>query len=64
MSELKTKGEEWRARIFKMILFFGIMGMIVLCVGVALVSKTFTEILAPAPTPTPASTPATGTVAH
>jgi hypothetical protein len=61
MADLRTKGEEWRARIFKMILFFGIMGMVVLCLGVALLSKTFAEILAPEPAPKPA---ASGTTAH
>ena len=44
-SELKTKGEEWRDRIFKMILFFAIMGTIVLGVGGYLVSKTLTDAL-------------------
>lgn len=44
-SELKTKGEEWRARIFKMILFFAIMGTIVLGAGGYLVSKTLTDAL-------------------
>lgn len=44
-SELKTKGEEWRDRIFKMILFFAIMGTIVLGAGGYLVSKTLTDAL-------------------
>ena len=50
-SELKTKGELWRERIFKMILFFAIMGIIALCVGVHLLTKTLNEVLAPEPAP-------------
>ncbi len=44
-SELKTKGEEWRDRIFKMILFFAILGTIVLGIGGYFLSKTLNDAL-------------------
>jgi hypothetical protein len=43
----KTKGEIWRARIFKIIIGFVITGTIVLGLAVALLSKVFTDILSP-----------------
>lgn len=48
MSDLKSKGEQWRDRIFKMIMFFGLLGMIALVIAVTMISNTFKEILAPA----------------
>jgi hypothetical protein len=43
----KTKGELWRARIFKIIIGFVITGTIVLGLAVALLSKVFSDILSP-----------------
>ena len=60
-SELKTKGEEWRDRIFKMILFFAIMGTIVLGVGGYFVSKTLTDALKQDLPSTTTTTTSTGT---
>ncbi len=63
-SELKTKGEEWRARIFKMILFFAIMGTIVLGAGGYFVSKTLSDAInqdLPGPTKTTTTTSTTTT---
>jgi hypothetical protein len=47
VSSLKTKGEEWKDRIFKMILFFAILGAVALGVGGWFLSRTLNEALAP-----------------
>ncbi|MBS2000441.1 MAG: hypothetical protein U0103_28205 [Candidatus Obscuribacterales bacterium] len=67
---LKTKSDEWKERVFKMIVFFAILGAIVLGVGGWFLSKTLSDALAPnfgtetttTTTATPASTP--GSPAH
>ena len=63
-SELKTKGEEWRDRILKMILFFAIMGTIVLGVGGYFVSKTLTDAIQQDLPSTPKTTTSPSTSPH
>jgi hypothetical protein len=47
MSSLKTKGDEWKERVFRMILFFAILGAVALGVGGWFLSKTMNDALAP-----------------
>lgn len=61
MSSLKTKSEEWKERVFRMILFFAILGSIALGVGGWFLSKTLNEALAPATQDTTTTTTSTTT---
>lgn len=62
---LRDKEDEWKARIFKTIVFFAILGALVLGVGGWFLSKTLSDALAPSfpttSTTTTATSPASST---
>jgi len=45
MADLNQKAANWKARIFKMIMLYLVMGMIVLAIAVALVSNMMKQII-------------------
>jgi len=44
-SDLKQKADDWKARILKLIIFYVVLGMIVLAVAVTLVSNMMKQII-------------------
>ena len=51
MSDLRNKAEQWTSRAFKVIVFFIVLGMIALYIAVTMITKVFTDNLAPAEKP-------------
>jgi hypothetical protein len=53
-SELKEKASRWQDKVLRLIVFFAILGCILLSIGAYFINRTFGDItstLAPAPPP-------------